>query len=179
MTRRDRNRACVTNPSVGGPFHDLPAAVEPPAGSHLITPRIGYVHHGIYVGDHRVVHYAGAPWALRHSVEEVPLARFSRKRSVFVRVHTAAPFDRQDVVERARSRLGEDAYRLLNNNCEHFCEWCVHGEHRSYQVERLLKVPRFFATLARRFRRAQKTRTPSHSILSRSSWPGVLRVDQQ
>jgi hypothetical protein len=27
---------------------------------------------------------------------------------------------------------------VLTNNCEHFCEWCVHGEHRSYQVDNLL-----------------------------------------
>jgi hypothetical protein len=34
--------------------------------------------------------------------------------------------------------VGEDCYRLLTNNCEHFCEWCLRGEHRSYQVEALL-----------------------------------------
>jgi hypothetical protein len=32
-------------------------------------------------------------------------------------------------------RLGEDRYSVLTNNCEHFCEWCVRGEHRSYQVD--------------------------------------------
>jgi hypothetical protein len=42
------------------------------------------------------------------------------------------------VIQRARSRVGEDCYRLLTNNCEHFCEWCLRGEHRSYQVEALL-----------------------------------------
>jgi hypothetical protein len=31
---------------------------------------------------------------------------------------------------------------MLRNNCEHFCEWCLRDEHRSYQVERLLKLPR-------------------------------------
>jgi hypothetical protein len=41
------------------------------------------------------------------------------------------------VVHRARSRLGEDRYHVLRNNCEHFCEWCVRGQHRSYQVEAL------------------------------------------
>ncbi|WP_316867889.1 styrene monooxygenase/indole monooxygenase family protein [Ralstonia mannitolilytica] len=28
-------------------------------GAHLITPRLGYWHHGIYVGNGKVVHYAG------------------------------------------------------------------------------------------------------------------------
>jgi hypothetical protein len=32
--------------------------------------------------------------------------------------------------------VGEDRYRVLTNNCEHFCEWCLRGEARSYQVDR-------------------------------------------
>jgi hypothetical protein len=46
--------------------------------------------------------------------------------------------DRPEVVRRARSRLGEDRYHVLTNNCEHFCEWCVHGQNRSYQVDALV-----------------------------------------
>jgi hypothetical protein len=30
---------------------------------------------------------------------------------------------------------------MLSNNCEHFCEWCLRDEQRSYQVERLLALP--------------------------------------
>ena len=41
----------------------------------------------------------------------------------------------QEVIRRARSRVGENRYRVLSNNCEHFCEWCLRGESRSYQVE--------------------------------------------
>ena len=50
--------------------------------------------------------------------------------------------DGDTVVHRARSRMGEDRYSLFSNNCEHFCEWCMHGEQRSYQVERILRVQR-------------------------------------
>jgi hypothetical protein len=46
------------------------------------------------------------------------------------------------IVERARSRLGENRYRITTNNCEHFCEWCLRGESRSEQVERWLAWPR-------------------------------------
>ena len=28
-------------------------------GDHLISPRIGYEHHGIYAGDDWVIHYQG------------------------------------------------------------------------------------------------------------------------
>jgi Lecithin retinol acyltransferase len=33
---------------------------------------------------------------------------------------------------------GENRYRVLRNNCEHFCEWFLRGESRGYQVERFL-----------------------------------------
>ena len=36
---------------------------------------------------------------------------------------------------------GENAYRILSNNCEHFCEWCLHGTSRSPQVEKWLGRP--------------------------------------
>jgi hypothetical protein len=51
---------------------------EPPLGAYLVTPRRGYLHHGIYVGGSRVVHYCGLAHGLRGGpVEEVPLARFA------------------------------------------------------------------------------------------------------
>jgi hypothetical protein len=33
--------------------------------------------------------------------------------------------------------LGENRYSFFSNNCEHLSEWCVNGDHRSPQVERL------------------------------------------
>jgi hypothetical protein len=111
---------------------------EPPLGAHLVTPRFGFVHHGIYVGAGNVIHSGGiSDFIPGGPVEEVPLSRFSRGRRIWVRSGKLPRFSRQEVVARARSRTGEDRYRLLSNNCEHFCEWCLHGEHRSYQVERL------------------------------------------
>jgi hypothetical protein len=117
----------------------VPQLQEPPLGSHLVTPRRGYLHHGIYVGNGKVVHYAGLADGLRRGpVEEVPLARFTRGRPVWAKSHVPSNFESQEVIRRARSRVGEDCYRLWTNNCEHFCEWCLRGEHRSYQVEALL-----------------------------------------
>jgi Lecithin retinol acyltransferase len=111
---------------------------EPPLGAHLITPRRGYFHHGIYVGEGRVIHYTADAFCLiRHPVEEVSLVHFARGRVVWVRAHAPGSYDPADIVYRARSRLGEDRYRLLTNNCEHFCEWCARGLPRSAQVEAL------------------------------------------
>jgi len=109
---------------------------EPPLGAHVVTPRRGYTHHGIYVGGGRVVQYGGLSWGLRRGpVEEVPLSHFSQGRPVWVRVLGSHWYDQDEVVRRARLRLGEDRYSVLTNNCEHFCEWCVRGQHRSYQVD--------------------------------------------
>lgn len=112
---------------------------EPQPGSHLISPRRGYMHHGIYVGDGKVVHYSGLSCGqLRGPIEEVSLAQFACGRSVWTRSSDLPGFVPQEVIRRARSRVGENRYRILRNNCEHFCEWCLRGESRSYQVERLL-----------------------------------------
>ena len=116
---------------------------EPPLGSHLVTPRRGYLHHGIYVGARKVVHYAGLAHGLRRGpVEEVPFAHFARGHRVLVKSDTPSDFDVREVVCRARSRVGEDRYRLLTNNCEHFCEWCLRDTARSFQVEAWLARPR-------------------------------------
>ncbi len=121
----------------------LVAEQEPPLGSHVVTSRCGYQHHGIYVGDGKVVHYAGLAHGLhRGPVEEISLARFTDGHPVWVRSDATPNFDRREVIRRARSRLGEDSYRLLTNNCEHFCEWCLHGTARSLQVEAWLARPR-------------------------------------
>jgi hypothetical protein len=124
------------------PERPLVEEQELPLGSHLVTPRRGYVHHGIYVGDGNVVHYAGLANGLRRGpVEEISLARFTDGHPVCVRSDASLEFDCREVIRRARSRVGEDRYRLLTNNCEHFCEWCLYGEQRSYQVEEWLAGP--------------------------------------
>ena len=118
---------------------------EPALGSHLLTPRLGFAHHGIYVGGGRVVHYGALVHGLhRGPVEQVPLARFTHGHTLWVRPG-GARFGCEEVIRRARSRIGENNYRLLSNNCEHFCEWCLRGEHRSEQVERALVLPRRLA----------------------------------
>jgi Lecithin retinol acyltransferase len=112
---------------------------EPPLGAHMVTPRLGYTHHGIYTGRGRVVQYGGLSRGLRCGpVEEVSLVEFCQGHPIRIRLEESCWQDAQEVVRRARLRLGENRYHPLRNNCEHFCEWCVHGEHRSYQVEKLI-----------------------------------------
>jgi hypothetical protein len=126
---RRRGERLFSGDSLLGP------AEEPPLASHLVTPRSLYSHHGIYVGNGSVIHYGGLARGLhRGPVEEVSLADFARGRNIRVR-HDLPFFDRREVVARARSRLGERSYRILTNNCEHFCARALQGESRSRQVE--------------------------------------------
>lgn len=122
-----------------GASHDA----DLPLGAHLVTVRQGYVHHGIYAGQGRVIHYAGFARALQTGpVEEISLAAFAAGRAVAVRREPCARFVGTEAVTRARSRLGENRYCLFSNNCEHFCSWCLSGESRSEQVEACLRHPR-------------------------------------
>jgi hypothetical protein len=115
----------------------------PPLGAHLVTPRRGYMHHGIYVGQGRVVQYRGLTRGLRTGpVEEVSLAQFARGYALWVRAEVSSCFDGAEVARRARCRIGENCYHLLTNNCEHFCEWCLRAEPRSYQVDEWFSHPR-------------------------------------
>lgn len=118
----------------------------PPLAAHLVTPRRGYTHHGIYVGDGKVVHYAGLARSWHPGpVEEVSLAQFACGHPIRVRLCNNPQFDPAEVVSRARSRIGENRYRVLANNCEHFCEWCLRGRGRSSQVEVLRSRPQQIA----------------------------------
>jgi uncharacterized caspase-like protein len=113
-----------------------------PTGAHLVTPRGWYEHHGIYAGAGRVVHYAGYCHGLHTGpVEEVRLDEFCQGQAFAIRDHAASPYTPSEIVERARSRIGERRYDLLANNCEHFCEWAIMGRASSVQVERFLKSP--------------------------------------
>src|SRR5271154_247341 len=121
----------------------LAADIEPPLGAHLVTPRRGYTHHGIYVGLGRVVQYGGMSRGLnRGPVEEVSVSQFAQGRQIWLRLEESRWLNRGEVARRARLRLGENRYNLLTNNCEHFCEWCVRDQHRSYQVDEL--IARYF-----------------------------------
>ncbi len=159
-------------------------AAEPEFGAHLVTPWFGFAHHGIYVGNGRVIQYGALMFNLiRKPVEEVSMARFSNGRAVFVVQHAEHCLGAQEVVQRARSRLGEKRYRLFSNNCEHFAEWCLHDVGRSFQAETALAFPRLLserieAAILRIIRRILAVRTPVRASIqdrSNGSLPGARR----
>ncbi|MBB5502222.1 lecithin retinol acyltransferase family protein [Paraburkholderia sp. MM5384-R2] len=111
-------------------------------GDHLVSERDGYTHHGIYAGNGKVIHYGGFHrCAKRRPIEYISLHGFAAGKGLKVQHEPDAIYTGLDAVQRARSRLGEDRYQLLTNNCEHFCTWCLLGVGRSEQVRQCLRNP--------------------------------------
>ena len=106
-------------------------------GDHLRTPRLGYSHQGLYAGDGRVIHYAGmSDLGLKDGpVQETSLDDFRAGETLEVVPHPRRRFSREESVARARSRVREEQYGLADNNCEHFVNWCIEGDHQSGQVD--------------------------------------------
>ncbi|EHA59160.1 lecithin retinol acyltransferase family protein [Synechococcus sp. WH 8016] len=104
------------------------------AADHLSVPRQHglFLHHGIDLGDGTIAHYLEGREILRSPLEE-----FKRglETSVVEHEHPSPP---GVTLRRAMSRIGEQRYNLLFNNCEHFASWCKTGRHQSGQVESFL-----------------------------------------
>ena len=90
-----------------------------------------YKHHGIDCGDGTVIHYRKPS----EIVERTSFATFSRGNPVYILEYSEGfCFIPEVVVERAESRIGEDEYNFLFNNCEHFATWCKTGISDSKQI---------------------------------------------
>ncbi len=114
-------------------------------GDHIMINRGGYMHHGIYVGDSKVVHFKGDADKKLIGVEQPIIIMES--------VYDFGAPDRTRVVEydedikllsvketvsRALHKIGSTDYHLMFNNCEHFAIWCKTGRHESTQVDETL-----------------------------------------
>lgn len=111
-----------------------------PLGAHLVTPRTIYSHHGIYVGNGQVVHYSGLASGLESGpVEVAGLDAFCAGNEVSVKTYRNS-YSGNEIVQRAMSRIGESSYSVFNNNCEHFCLWCITGSHTSSQVDTVTTI---------------------------------------
>lgn len=98
-------------------------------GTHVVADRGLYQHHGIYVGNNKVIANLRKTGISVCSWDE-----FANGDEVSVRYHYNEPcYSNEDIVRRAYSKLGEDNYLILTNNCEHFANWCVTGKEYSKQ----------------------------------------------
>lgn len=97
-----------------------------------------YQHYGVYIGNGKVIHFApleGQDISFENGIiHEAELEVFLKGRALQIEKNVKNAFSEQEIIQRARSRLGEKGYNLITNNCEHFARWCVTGESISYQV---------------------------------------------
>ena len=109
-------------------------------GQHLVIKKASgiYTHHGLGLGDDRVIHYSGlsSDFVTEGVIEEISLDEFSEGKEVEIKPHLDRQFDFHETIIRATLRLGEAQYHILHNNCEHFVEWCITGKHQSQQSKR-------------------------------------------
>jgi Lecithin retinol acyltransferase len=104
-------------------------------GDHIYVHRLGYTHHGIDCGYGTVIHYTGevgqkTSAAVRHS----SIREFAAGGKVHIKQYGRC-HDIQYTLVMAKSRLYENSYNLIFNNCEHFATWCKTGNHISEQVK--------------------------------------------
>ncbi|HSC83685.1 MAG TPA: lecithin retinol acyltransferase family protein, partial [Pseudomonas sp.] len=115
-----------------------------PVGAHLISPRKLYMHHGIYLGQGEIAHYSGFSSSLKPGpVVVTSIERFAHNKPVWLLQERPA-YSSAEIVARARSRVGENRYKVISNNCEHFCNWCIRGQNYSLQIDAYLHCPRHF-----------------------------------
>lgn len=130
------------------------------SGDIIGVKRFLYSHYGVYIGDNKVIHYAGDKGdfkgknTIRYgTMEEFLDGKKEYFELVFPEIHQKPEketryetqsfeyhlYSPEETVKRAESRLGEDKYNLALNNCEHFAIWCKTGISESYQVKRVIK----------------------------------------
>nr|WP_321241309.1 lecithin retinol acyltransferase family protein [uncultured Tolumonas sp.] len=109
-------------------------------GDHLVTPRTGYTHHGLYLGNQHVIHYSGKTHHGQGSIQLVSLDEFCDGKACRVRDYPFRVYGRKESVERAEQRLGEAHYSILFNNCEQFVAWCIMGFGYSEQINTVVSA---------------------------------------
>jgi len=110
-----------------------------PLGAHLIVKNFGYSHHGIYAGRGRVIHYSGlAHFIKKKPIEITSLEKFARGKEISIRVYDQPKYKGRSVVRRMRSRMHENSYHLIINNCEHLSSWAITGVESSPQVVKMM-----------------------------------------
>lgn len=120
---------------------------EPSLGNQLRVDRGLYYHHGIYIGDNKVIQFGSTTGELDPSkamVIETSLEDFLKDGVLEVAEYNDDELKElrspEKIVEAAKSRLGETGYNIVSNNCEHFSNECAFGKKKSAQVDNVLSL---------------------------------------
>ncbi len=109
-------------------------------GDHIYVKRKGrfYTHHGIYMGDGKVIHFAGS---IREKIDpvvhETDLSKFLKGGILRWRDYKQG-LPASETIRIAREQLSDRSYSMIWNNCEHFATYCATGKKKSQQVKRVL-----------------------------------------
>lgn len=112
---------------------------EAKCGDIVRTKVTFYHHYGIFTESDTVIQF-GLPDNVNRPASEVKVIEtdvydFLRGGELEVMEPTHAEKKKMrepcEIVRLARGRIGEGGYDLLHNNCEHFVNECVFGEHYS------------------------------------------------
>lgn len=87
---------------------------------HIKVERLGYTHHGIYIGDNKIIHFK------QNKIQIGTLEEFQLD-SPYIKIASAKLYPDTEIIQRAIKRVGEQDYNLFLNNCEHFVTWCRSG----------------------------------------------------
>ena len=121
---------------------------EPVYGDQIRVNRGLYYHYGIYESD-AVVYQFAAPTGVEISAENavvhtVSLLEFLKGDELEVREYDLEELKKKrspsEIIDYAKSHLGEKGYDLIRNNCEHFANRCTFGESVSTQIEDVFKL---------------------------------------
>ncbi len=126
--------------TTGGPKSARLTEADLLPGDHICVRRRGrfYTHHGIYMGDREVIHFAGS---IREKtdpvVHETDLSGFL-KGGILRRRDYKERLPASETINIAREQLSNGSYSMVWNNCEHFATYCATGKKKSRQIKRVL-----------------------------------------
>ncbi|MBQ7907509.1 MAG: lecithin retinol acyltransferase family protein [Clostridia bacterium] len=107
-----------------------------------------FYHYAICVSDSTVVQFGDSivdPRVDPNTVQvhEAKIEDFLKGRFAevadFDKKELKKKFSNEQIISNAKGRIGEKGYHFLHNNCEHFANECVFGEHSSSQLDALRK----------------------------------------
>ena len=122
-----------------------------PPGTHILVdsnfdffygPSIPIKHHGIYLGDGKIIHYTTNPDPNSFDKGKVFVESIENFTDDISKIQAVEYPDglvsksTEEIINTALSREGEAKYNVLFNNCEHFANKSITGKAVSNQVER-------------------------------------------
>ena len=103
-------------------------------------------HHAVFIGNNNIIHFNGGhntndpleASVVCESLENFTQSAKKRNSSIFCCIHPDAD-DSQTIKKRSLEMIGEKNYNILNNNCEHLVNYCITGEKKCYQKDKILQ----------------------------------------